>query len=94
MLNRLIDDEEAVGTTGPLVARALPAELVALLIEVASDRGRNMHDLVGAVRVLVRVAGESAAASHWIAAIGASHEYPRIREMCMPQDVAAATSMP
>lgn len=88
VLNRLIDDEDAVGASG-VVARALPAELVALLIEVASDRSRNMHDLVAAVRVLLRAAGaESAAASHWVCAVGAGHEYPRIREMCVASAAA------
>lgn len=66
----------------PCLDRELTDGLLAMVQMVASNTRTNMHNVLVAATLLVRLAPIHPPAAAWIAQAAATHPFPRIRQMC------------
>lgn len=61
----------------------LTGDLVTMIQTVASNVRTNMHDVLVAVSLLVRLAPVHPPAASWVTQAAASHPFPRVRQACL-----------
>lgn len=64
----------------------LSGELLEMIMSVASNTCTNMHDIIVAASLLVRLASIHSSAASWVSQALLSHPFPRVRQVCLGED--------